>query len=299
MKRIAAVLLVLLFTAVCLAGCTSAASAVVYADLTQLLAESEFIDFQLPTALPSGFLQTELSWANADTCRVSYKNGERELVLMVAAKEKDQLITDKTRKLPEKALLEINGYAVSFYQEAQDLESVGLMLWSQGDTVYSLGNVTPQEGAGMIYSMQNAAILLSDPTLGRPRQDYESLEALEAAMDVTMPRPVSLADNYAFSRCYSVGGIIAAAEYTNGTDTLTYQVSASSLVHEPILGNRTEKETFFKGTEHEFVVTLPYASGDVFRNDAQWQMDELYYRLTCTGEVSREQILTLTREFCS
>jgi len=173
------------------------------------------------------------------------------------------------------------------------------MLWSQADTVYSLGQVTPQEGAGMIYSMQNAAAVKDDPTLGRPRQAFDSLEALEEAMKVTMSRPISLADNYSFSHCYSVGGVIAAAEYTNGTDTLTYQVSSSSLVNEPTLGSRTEKETFFSGTEQQFVVTLPYNQGDTIRADAQWEIDGTYYRLTCTGEVSREQILTLAREFCS
>jgi len=99
--------------------------------------------------------------------------------------------------------------------------------------------------------------------------------------------------------CDSVGGVIAAAEYTNGTDTLTYQVSSSSLVNEPTLGSRTEKETFFSGTEQQFVVTLPYNQGDTIRADAQWEIDGTYYRLTCTGEVSREQILTLAREFCS
>ena len=299
MKRTAAMILVFLFAAVCLAGCTSASAAVVYADLASLLAESEFTDFSLPTALPAGFLQTELSWVNEHTCRVSYKDGERELVLMAAPKEQDQAITNQTKELPEQALLEINGLAVAFYQKQQNLEGEGLMLWSQGDAVYSLGEVTPQEGAGMIYSMQSANTLKSDSTLGRPRQDYESLEALEEALDVSMPQPVSLADNYAFSRCYAVGGIIAAAEYTNGSDILTYQASTSALVNEPTLGTRMETETFFSGTEQEITVTLPYRAGETTRTDAQWEVDGVYYRLTCSGEVAREQILTLAREFCS
>ena len=299
MKRTAAMILVFLVAAVCLAGCTSASAAVVYTDLTSLLAASEYTDFSLPTSLPAGFLQTELSWANEHTCRVSYKDGQRELTFMAAPKQQDQYITNQTKDLPEQALLEINGLAVAFYQQQQDLSGEGLMLWSQGDMVYSLGEVTPQEGAGMIYSMKNADSLKGDSTLGRPRQSYDSLAALEEALDVSMPQPISLADNYAFSCCYAVGDRIAVAEYTNGTDILTYQASISSLINEPTLGTHTEDETFFSGTEQQVTVTLPYRPGESIRPDAQWQIGDVYYRLTCSGEVTREQILTLAREFCS
>ena len=113
-----------------------------------------------------------------------------------------------------------------------------------------------------------------------------------------MPQPVSLADNYTFSHCYTVGEIIAVAEYTNGTDTLTYQAASTPLVYEPVLSTRTEKETFFSGTDHALTVELPYTQGSI-RSDAHWEVNGIYYRLTCTGNVSREQILTLAREFCS
>ena len=151
----------------------------------------------------------------------------------------------------------------------------------------------------MLYSMQDAHTLTADVQLGRPRQGYESTEALAAALGIDFPQPASIADDYRFAQCYAVGGRIAVAEYKNGAGTLTYQACLEELVYYPCRGDRQETEMLFPQTAYELPVTLVYLEGNSLRQVARWQAGGLYYRLTCSAETSREQLLTLVREFAA
>lgn len=48
---------------------------------------------------------------------------------------------------------------------------------------------------------------------------------------------------------------------------------------------------------YELPVTLVYLEGETARREARWQAEGLYYRLTSSGDTTREQLLTLVREF--
>lgn len=145
--------------------------------------------------------------------------------------------------------------------------------------------------------MQDACGLTANIYLGRPRQVYESPEALAAALGFAFPQPASLADNYRFAQCYAVGSRIAVAEYENGSGQLTYQACSEDFVYYPCQGDRQETEILFANTSYELPVTLVYLEGETARREARWQAEGLYYRLTSSGDTTREQLLTLVREF--
>lgn len=294
-----AALFAALFIAVSLAGACSPRQgdqAVHHRDLSSLTAAAGFT-FALPVQLPSGFLQTDLALVNGRTVRVQYDDGQRQLLLWAAPKDADDDVTDLTAGMEHHALMEMNGHAVAFYTQQGDLTGPGHALWDQSGVSYCLTGATPQEAAGMLYSMQEAHTLTQDAQLGRPRQAYESPEALAAALGIMFPQPASVADDYRFAQCYAVGGRIAVAEYQNGAGTLTYQACPDELVYYPCQGDRQETETLFAQTAYELPVTLVYLEGSRLRQEARWQADGLYYRLTCSAETSREQLLTLVREF--
>lgn len=263
------------------------------------LTEAAGFSFALPVELPSGFLQTDLALINGRTVRVQYDDGQRQLLLWAAPKADDGDVTDLTRGMGHRALMEMNGHAVAFYTQQGDVTGPGHALWDQSGISYCLTGATPQEAAGMLYSMQDAHTLTADVQLGRPRQGYESTEALAAALGIDFPQPASIADDYRFAQCYAVGGRIAVAEYKNGAGTLTYQACPEELVYYPCRGDRQETEMLFPQTAYELPVTLVYLEGNSLRQEARWQAGGLYYRLTCSAETSREQLLTLVREFAA
>ncbi len=296
-----AVLFAALVMAVSLAGAcsTGKGETVVHQSNLAALVESAGFAFALPVQLPADFLQTDLALVNSRTVRIQYDDGQRQLCLWAAPKAADDDVTILAQGLGHQTLLEINGHAVAFYTQQGDINGPGHALWDQDGISYCLTGATPQEAAGMLYSMQDAQTLTADNQLGRPRQGYESPEALAEALGFSFPQPATIADDYRFDSCYAVAGRIAVAEYENGAGTLTYQVSPEELVHYPYQGDRQETKRLFEGTPYELSVTLVYLQGDSFRREAQWQWDGLYYRLTCSTDTTGAQLLTLVREFAA
>ena len=272
-------------------------AAVVHQPNLSALAEAASFTFAVPVQLPTGFLQTDLSLVNGRTVRIQYDDGQRQLCLWAAPKASDDDVTMLADGMDHRTLLEMNGYAVAFYTQQGDLTGPGHALWDQSGTSYCLTGATPQEAAGMLYSMQDARGLTANIYLGRPRQVYESPEALAAALGFAFPQPASLADNYRFAQCYAVGSRIAVAEYENGSGQLTYQACSEDFVYYPCQGDRQETEILFANTSYELPVTLVCLEGETARREARWQAEGLYYRLTSSGDTTREQLLTLVREF--
>ena len=84
-----------LLLAALLVGCAPAAvpaTTVHHSSLTALLAETGF-SFDLPTQLPSDFLQTDLACLNGRTASVQYSDGSRQLTCLASSKASDQDVT--------------------------------------------------------------------------------------------------------------------------------------------------------------------------------------------------------------
>lgn len=196
---------------------------VIYYGSFEKLKENVKFDFQIPTKLPDGYLQTKAWTYDTNTVYITYNNGERELIFAAAkGAEANNDPEDIFNGITER---DINGTNVKILERFSSPICVNLTKFTVSSINYALDSVTPEEAELMISSLQPIS-QVTDYTsaLGADSVKYNSLSELSAAFGIDIPLPSDITP----SSYELVGDTIAQVKFDYSGITYIYAVSKNS-----------------------------------------------------------------------